>query len=524
LLAPVLALAQAPYDLSPLERILEDALGPFVPGLTLTLEQNGSVIYSRTVGASGSNGRIPIASATKWYSGALIMALVDRGRLSLDDPVSKWLPEYGGAKAAITVRQLFSHTSGLPEDAPCLAARDMSLARCAAEIASVPLDAAPGTRFSYGGASMQVGGRIAELAGGAPWHVLFDETIARPLGFTCTAYDVFGAPENPRIAGGATSCTSDYLRFLRMLLNRGAGDGRRVLSPGAVAQLLADQTAGVPIAFSPYQSFSRLDPALPAARYGIGVWRERSDPSGELEVASSQGAFGFTPFIDFKRNLTGVLAVTGLLANVMPAYVEIQRVLRGAVPVAPLRSASVVNGASFLASGAVAPNQLVSIFGDWPSAPSRVFFDGVAQTPIFATTKQLNVTTPAALTGKLSTGIQLELAGSRTPAVTIGVIPADPALFTADGSGSGCAAVWQQADSVIALFGTGLGQDSVGVEIGGRRADVLYAGPAPGLVPAVTQINVRVPVETKPGAALMLTSGPHISAQRTCLCASGTCL
>jgi serine-type D-Ala-D-Ala carboxypeptidase/endopeptidase len=255
----VLAFAQAPYDLSELDRILQSAVGPFTPGISLALEQNGAAIYSKTFGSFNPNAAIPIASATKWYSGAVVMALVE-GRLALDDRVSKYLPEYTGEKAAITIRQLFSHTSGLPEDAPCIAARDMTLARCAAEIANIPLDAPPGTQFFYGGVSMQVGGRIAEIAGGDTWHHLFEQKIAQPLGFTCTAYDVFSAPANPRIAAGATSCTSDYLRFLRMILQRGFFNGRRVLSPEAVYEMLADQTGGAAIAYSPYQQFARSIP------------------------------------------------------------------------------------------------------------------------------------------------------------------------------------------------------------------------------------------------------------------------
>jgi uncharacterized protein (TIGR03437 family) len=94
---------------------------------------------------------------------------------------------------------------------------------------------------------------------------------------------------------------------------------------------------------------------------------------------------------------------------------------------------------------------------------------------------------------------------------------ADPALFTADGSGSGRAAIWEQQEGIVALFGTGFGTGSVSVEIGGRTADVLYAGAAPGLVSGVTQINVRVPPATAPGAAIVVRSGDRVSAQRTTL-------
>jgi hypothetical protein len=362
---------------------------------------------------------------------------------------------------------------------------------------------------------MQVGGRVAEVAGGASWRELFEQKIARPLGFTCTQYDVFGAPDNPRIAGGATSCTDDYLRFLRMVLQRGVYEGRRVLSPEAVVQLLADQTGGARIASSPYQNYAQLDPSLPLARYGIGVWRERVDSGDELETASSQGAFGYSPFIDFKRNLIGVLATTSLLPSVMPAYVELQRIIRRQIPTAPLRAAAIVNGASFRAAGAVAPSQIVSLFGEWPSPVARVLFDEIAQTPFFTSRTQANVSTPAALAGRTGTAVQLEFAdGTRTPPVMMAVTAADPALFTVDGTR---AAKWDQGDNVIGLFGTGFSAQPVTVIIGGRAAEVLYVGQAPGLVPGVTQINVRVPSGTGPGARITVQSGDRVSLQNTAM-------
>jgi uncharacterized protein (TIGR03437 family) len=147
-------------------------------------------------------------------------------------------------------------------------------------------------------------------------------------------------------------------------------------------------------------------------------------------------------------------------------------------------------------------------------AVTAVLFDGVAETPITATLQQVNVSTPGTLTGRVSTEVQLEFATGRTPTVTIGVSDADPALFT---DGSGRAAVWEQAEGVIALFGTGFGPGAVTVEVGGRPAEVLYAAPAPGLLPGVTQINIRVPSGTAPGAVFVVRSGARVSSQRTYL-------
>ena len=322
------ARAQRAYDFARADRVVIDSLARLGGGAEVIVVEGTRVVHRRSVGAWDSTRAVPIASASKWLAGAVVMSLVDDGLLSLDDPVSAYLPAITGARGTITVRQLFSHTSGLAgAEPPCLRDRNVPLAACAAEIAAtVPLVAAPGTRFIYGGTSMQLGGRIAEIAGGAPWDSLFARRIARPLGMRRTAFEPPGsAAENPMVGGGAWSTADDYARFVTMLLGRGVYNGRRVLSDAAVAALVADQTGGARILYTPYQQYAALAPGLPATRYGIGNWRERvggqiGGTSGGLHASSSQGAFGWSPWVDWARGTAGVLAVLGDLPDVMPTY------------------------------------------------------------------------------------------------------------------------------------------------------------------------------------------------------------
>lgn len=309
------------YDFTPLDKILE-RISPKHNGIALVLVKDDKVIYRKSFGRHTPETVVPIASASKWLSGAVIMTLVDEGKLSLDDPVSKYLPEFTGDKANITIRQLFAHTSGLPSETRCRNDKKTSLERCASQIARLRLVATSGEEFFYAGVSMHVGGRVAEVVTGKSWNDLFVERIAAPLGMTKTDFFAYGPTSNPRPAGDARSSADDYGRFLQMLLREGNFNGRQILSPGAIADLHADQTRGARIEYTIYEKHRDLDPNLLLARYGVGVWRERAT---EL---SSQGALGFTPWIDVERKLGGVISVRSSFSRIMPDYLELKNEIR----------------------------------------------------------------------------------------------------------------------------------------------------------------------------------------------------
>ena len=327
------AATQEQYDFTSVDRILERA-APRLGGCAFVLIKDGNVVYRKAFGRYAADRVVPVASASKWLSGALLMSLVDEGKLSLDDRVSKYLPEFTGDKAGITVRQLFAHTSGLPPEARCRNDKRTTLERCANEMAQLHLRATPGEEFYYGGVSMHVGGRIAEVVSGKSWNDLFAEKIAAPLKMERTDFFAYGQTANPRPEGDARSSIDDYGRFLQMILNRGKFNGTQILSAESVAEMHKDQTGGARIAYTIYEKHGDLDPALPRARYGIGVWREKvEEGSGQLLEASSQGALGFSPWIDVERNLAGVLSVHSSMSRVMPVYLELKEEIRRIMPV-----------------------------------------------------------------------------------------------------------------------------------------------------------------------------------------------
>jgi CubicO group peptidase (beta-lactamase class C family) len=158
------------YDWSGVHYQFTNTLGTAgIANGSLLVLKNGQALYEEYAGSFTANTLRPIASGSKWLSAVVIMSLVDDGVLSLDDPVSKYFPAYyTGIKGTITIREMFSHTSGLPgtETDPVLSDDTITLQQAAQYIATNTLIAPPDTVFCYGGLSMQLAGACAEVASG----------------------------------------------------------------------------------------------------------------------------------------------------------------------------------------------------------------------------------------------------------------------------------------------------------------------------------------------------------------------
>ncbi|MCY2967887.1 MAG: serine hydrolase [Planctomycetota bacterium] len=235
-----------------------------------------------------------IASQSKPITAAALMILVDEGKISLDDPVEKYLPEFQGQmyvaereadrkvlrkpRHPITIRNVLSHTSGLPFksaiEVPTLDLWPLSLR--VRSYAATPLDFDPDTKYQYSNAGINTAARVIEVVTGTSFEEFLDRRLLQPLGMkettfwptndqaarVATAYKP--GPKNqglvatqieqlkypltdrtarsPMPAGGLFSTAEDLSRFYRMLLNDGELDGRRVLSKAAVDELTKRQT------------------------------------------------------------------------------------------------------------------------------------------------------------------------------------------------------------------------------------------------------------------------------------------
>jgi serine-type D-Ala-D-Ala carboxypeptidase/endopeptidase len=184
----------------------------------------------------------------------------------------------------------------------------------------------------YGGASMQTLGRIVEIAGGQrSWESLFQERVAAPLGLTHTGFYGLGKTANPLIGGGAQSSTREFARFLEMIAAGGVFQGKRVLSEKAVALMIRNHAAGVPVLLATNGTVTRKQPPE-KAEYGLGVWRVIHLETGELLEVNSQGKWGFSPWVDFRRNVIGILATKSTLKAIAPTYRRIKQIIRDIVP------------------------------------------------------------------------------------------------------------------------------------------------------------------------------------------------
>lgn len=252
-------------------------------------------------------------------------------------------------------------------------------------------------------------------------------------------------------------------------------------------------------------------------------------------------------------------AVTNSVVFVIPLIVNGSNVSTGPV----ISSAGILNGASFK-SGPLSPGEIITIFGNGIGpvdlaraqltssgtvskfiGSTRILFDGIAAPLIYVSANQSAAIAPYFLSNRSSTTVEVEYNGVRSNAVILPTGPSSPALFTIESSGSGLAAALDEDGSVnsqanpakkgavIVLFATGEGQTTpdgvdgqiaasvlskpqlpVTVSIGGKTAEVLYAGAAPGLVAGVMQVNVRVPSDADSGDnAVVLNVGNTASPQ-----------
>jgi len=345
-----------------------------IAGMVTLVARKGGVAYFRPFGkldtakgtAMPANGIFRIASQTKAVTSVAVVMLQEEGKLLLDDPVSKYIPDFAAtrvavqapdkgaqgyttipAKRQITIRDLLTHTAGISYGTgPAkdeyikagisgwfLADKNVPIGEVIKTLASLPFDAQPGEKFIYG-YNTDVLGYLVECVSGMSLAEFFAKKITGPLGMTDTHFflpedkidrfaSVYGLDEKgglklvedardnfyvkgPRMcyAGGAglLSTAEDYARFLLMLLNGGQLDGARLLSPKSVELMTADHVGAL------YSSQG----------FGLGFWV--TDRLGRNGQPGSVGAFGWggayhtTYWVDPAEELVCVL-----MTQLMPA-------------------------------------------------------------------------------------------------------------------------------------------------------------------------------------------------------------
>ena len=281
--------------------------------------QDGKLVYDQTHGLRDRESKDPlrgdelyfIQSMTKPIVSVALMTLYDEGKFQLDDPVSKYLPEYANlqvvndptkglssgthpAPSAMTIRQILSHTAGMSHGiAPIAYDKELwngiilngklkTLAQRTEALAKIPLAFDPGSKWNYS-FSPDVVGRLVEVLSGKSLDQYLQERIFGPLQMKNSGYNLsdtqkqrvmtvysysadttltrgFGQPTptgNTLFAGvnALFTSTADYIRFGEMMLNQGEWKGKRILKPETVALITADQTGGIQFRLTPKDSF-----------------------------------------------------------------------------------------------------------------------------------------------------------------------------------------------------------------------------------------------------------------------------
>lgn len=333
-------------------------------GVVIMAANRKGVIYQGAFGVADIDTAKPlkmdslfrIASMTKAVTSTAAMQLIEQGRFGLDDPVEKYFPEFvklpvfesfdpatdayrlKPAGTPVTVRHLFTHTSGLGYPFTSAIVRDFK-PRAGETYPVGPLLFEPGTRWHYG-TSVDWLGRLVEKVAGLSLEDYFRQKIFTPLAMPDTFYFVpkdkearlvtvdrrrpdgslVKEPTQPPTSGftpvgggGLSSTAGDYIRFTRMILNGGALDGARILSADSVAQMSRNQigTVGVPALKSALADRSEDFSFIADGRdkWGLGFLITTDAVAGKRSAGSlSWGGINNTYYwIDPARDLTGVI-------------------------------------------------------------------------------------------------------------------------------------------------------------------------------------------------------------------------
>lgn len=255
--------------------------------------------------------RIKISTASMWLANATILSVIDKNLLQLTTPVGEVLPNFKGEKGKITLLQLLTHTSGMPINSIYLKNKNLTLQQ---SVDSIALKVEPsykaGEFFQFGGVSIQIAARMAEVVSGKSWEQLFYENIAAPC---LMQISDFGKAKSVSIGDGAYSSAKDYSNFLRMLLNKGVFNGNRVLSESSIQKMFTDYTQKIPL-----KSETLLGKIQTSRSYGLGVWIDKVDAeSGVATELSCVGTRGFSPWINTCRNFAGVVTAYGDLQSIL---------------------------------------------------------------------------------------------------------------------------------------------------------------------------------------------------------------
>ncbi|MEI9810614.1 MAG: serine hydrolase domain-containing protein [Bacteroidota bacterium] len=293
-----LQVASAQFDSTELSQAFQSKQKLLGKDVVLMIwKKDDTLIYKKELGDFNSKTVAPIASCSKWLTAALLMQFVDEGKLSLDDKITRWLPEFEKYnKNYITLGLCLSHMTGIKDESNLLGKifqkrPPESLEEQVNWFAAREIRTNPGTDFWYGNIGLNIVGRVLEVISKKKFDVLIKQKLFNPMGMRKTTFTTMdNSAVNP--SGGASSTADDYMRFLVMLMNKGKYGGKQILSEESVNKLMQIQTTQAIIKFAPK--------AAQGFNYAPGSWA-LEEKDGKATVLACPGLFGTWPMIDFCR-------------------------------------------------------------------------------------------------------------------------------------------------------------------------------------------------------------------------------
>src|ERR1700761_7140886 len=378
--------------LAPIEPFINSEIAAgHIPGAIVLVQQHGKPVYLKWFGIRDPDKKtpmtkdaiFPIHSVSKTITSVAAMMLIDRGKIALDDPVSKYIPAFAGMKGGferkdesgktvldllplrrpITVEDLLLHTSGITYgfygtglvkaayDGIYLG--DFDNAGFAERIAKVPLAEQPRTLWDYGH-SADILGRVIEVASGQSLYQFEKRNLFDPLGMTTTRFFLTDPAERARYAfplprdrhiernsldvtrwesggGGMVSTIADFARYGQMLLNGGTLDGKTYLSPATFKAMTSDHIgpgAGVArnVDYYPGDGFGY------GYGFGVRVFPGFADPPppGSLGEIKWDGATGCYIVVDPAEDMFFVVMQDSPSGR-MPVITAIKKIIYDAL-------------------------------------------------------------------------------------------------------------------------------------------------------------------------------------------------
>ncbi len=305
-----------------------------IPGLSIALVDDQRIVWARGFGIANPRDSAPATAATVYRIGSVsklftnigVMRLVERGALDLDAPVMRYIPDFSPhnpftARQPVTLRELLTHRSGLPLEAPVGSYVDSSGPSLAATISSLneaALAYRPGSHTKYSNAGVATAGYAIERASGLPFATFMDREVMQPLGLRHSGFAL--TPDMvPQLAAGTMwtyegrrflaptfpfgeapaismySSVTDLSRFMSVLFTGGRSARGQVLSPATLAEMWRPQ----------------YDTTVDGVRYGLGFAISSLD--GHRSVGHNGSVYGFATELDaLPDDRLGVAVITTL--------------------------------------------------------------------------------------------------------------------------------------------------------------------------------------------------------------------